>query len=257
MRIQYLSTSTQKKVVGIAALDNAESRIDDKWGEGAKAPILVGPSQSEAKGKSVSASKLVELGAGNAKLMWPKHELDGPASSFGKRFWDFLSTNAPLEIGALKTVGVRSIQYDDRYLLQPYTLSLLSQVILNTPKAKEASIRIQTAYDDRLNMDARFLHQSFKSDATRQQVLEKIFPTANISIRPKGDLPHFRKLQIELLDRRQIEIFLDQGMGAWRVNGSKRHDFGAPVKAQADMLVNCKFSVNSEGPAVPVALTTK
>jgi len=83
----------------LAVSSTAEATPAESWGQGAAAPSLLGPALLPAQGRRLSAARLVELGTGNARLLWPDQVLDGPAAGFGKRFWDWLAREARLEIG--------------------------------------------------------------------------------------------------------------------------------------------------------------
>jgi hypothetical protein len=238
----------------LAVTAGDEAAPGPAWGEGAAAPALTGPAPAPAMGNRLSADRLVELGLGNARLAWPGAVLDGPAKGFGRRFWDWLSKEAPLEVGAMRTAGVARLHYTDRYLLQAYTLRLLAEVMQAAPGAKEARLAVDLARDDRPPPEPRFLHSNFPTDALRVEVLGHLLPGAEIGLREKADLPHFRRLSAELADGRRLDILLDQGLGAWSVAGSPRHDFAAPAAAQARALSVAAFAVQAGRSSPPVAL---
>jgi hypothetical protein len=62
----------------------------------------------------------------------------------------------------------------------------------------------------------------------------------------KAELPHARRLRLELTDGRRVTLLLDQGFGAWRSAGSPRHDFQAEPARQAQALRIAKFDVRVE-----------
>lgn len=227
------------------------------WGLGAAAPALVGSHAPQQPGRALSTGRLVELGTGNARLLWPKDALDGPAAGFGKRFWDWLKQEVALEVGAMVSVGVKSLHYTDRYLIQAYTLRCLADVVRAAPGMKDAPVTVDIAPDDRPPMDTRLVHHGFPTSAMRLDVLKCLMPDAQIRPKHKSDMPHYRAFSIELRDGRTIEILLDQGFGMWRVKSSVRHDFTAPSVAQAKALQRAEFRVEADRLRVPLAVTIR
>lgn len=240
----------------LAALDPAEARPGAEWGAGASAPVVVGPAPSLVVGAKLSVQKLIEFGAGNAHLLTVGTAMDGPAAGFGRRFWSWLSSKAPLEISAMQSVGVRSLAYSDRYLLAPYTLRLLAEVVRSAPGAAEARKKITVAYADRSRDAPRFLHDTFPSDTTRLEVMRQMMPGAQVNLLLKSQMNHGRSLTISLNDGRQLTLHLDQGFGGWRVDGTHRHDFGAPEATQAKAIAAAAFPIVGEGMmGAPIALS--
>ena len=89
----------------------------------------------------------------------------------------------------------------------------------------------------------------------RRAVLKELLPDARIDIRDKLELPHERSFKLRLGDGRTTTILLDQGVGAWRVRGTPRHDFGADPAKQARSLKSLNFRVGVEaGREVPIVL---
>lgn len=239
----------------LAGLDPAEARPGAEWGAGASAPVMAGPAPGLVVGAKLSVQKLIELGVGNAHLLTVGTAMDGPAAGFGRRFWSWLNSKAPLEISAMQSSGVRSFAYSDRYLLVPYTLRLLAEVVKSAPGAAEARKEITLAFADRSRDAPRFLHDTFPSDTTRREVMRQMMPGAQVNLLSKSQMDHGRSLTITLNDGRQLTLHLDQGFGGWRVDGAHRHDFGAPEAAQAKAIAAAAFPIVGEGMiGAPIAL---
>jgi hypothetical protein len=238
----------------LAVTAPAEAGPGPAWGQGALAPSLIGPTPVPTMGNLLSADRLVELGTGNARLVWPEAALDGPVPGFGRRFWAYLAREAPLEIGAMRAIGVRRLHYTDRYLLQAYLLRLLVELMQAAPGAKGAAQAVDLAGDDRPAVEPRLLHHNFPSDAVRTEVLCHLLPGAEVRLCAKTDLPHFRRLSAWLVDGRRLDILLDQGLGAWSVAGAQRHDFHAPAAAQARAIAAARFAVQAVRATPPLAL---
>ncbi|KJS41398.1 MAG: hypothetical protein VR71_18685 [Roseovarius sp. BRH_c41] len=234
-------------VDALAVLDPMEARPGAEWGAGAMALVVAGPAPEVDIGAKLSAQRLIELGLGNAHLLNVGTEMDGPASGFGRRFWSWLSGKAPLDIAAMQSVGVSSLAYSDRYLLSPYTLRLLAEVIKSAPGAKDAHKVINMAFSDRSRDATRYLHDTFPSDTTRREVIRQMVPGVEVTLLAKSHMAHGRSLAITLKDGRQLTIHLDQGFGGWRVDGMHRHDFAVPDAAQAKGIAAAVFSIIGDG----------
>lgn len=240
---------------GIAVTDQSEAIPAEGWGLGAVAPLVLGPTGVPALGRRLSAAKLVELGTGNSHVLWPRQALDGPAAGFAKRFWDWLSREAPLEIGAMRSAGVKSLHYSDRYLLQVYTLRCLADVIRSAPGAKDAELIVDVAPDERPPSDSRFVHHNFPAGCARVDVIRSLLPNAQVNLRQKSTIPHYRVFTADLRDGRRIEMLLDQGFGAWRVTRSARLDFSLHPAVFARALSNCDYGLEADALSAPLSVT--
>lgn len=232
--------------IGLAAAQPGDAVPGDSWGSGAEAPLLVGPAPSVTVGNRLLRERLAELTFGNARLLSPARAIDGSASGFGKRFWDWLVRQSPLEVSALRSATVSRLAYSDRYLLSPFTLRLLAELLRSTPGAAQANVDIQLARDDKPPADPRFLHHNFPSDAMRKEVLQALLPKATVVLHAKHDLQHHRSLVAELADGRVFTVILDQGFGSWRVEGSIRHDFGRTALQQASAIAAGAVTLRSD-----------
>ncbi|OWJ76647.1 DEAD/DEAH box helicase [Haematobacter genomosp. 1] len=239
----------------LAVLDPTEALPGTEWGSGAIAPVITGPAPELAIGARLSALRLVELGVGNAHLLNVGNEMDGPVAGFGQRFWKWLAAKAPLEITAMRSVGVRSLIYSDRYLLTPFTLRLLSEVLKSSPGAAGARKEISLAFADRARDEPRLLHDAFPSDAVRCDVMRQLAPGSVVTLQSKSRMAHGRSLAIILEDGRQLTIHLDQGFAGWRVSGVHRHDFTASDAVQARAISATVFDINGDGMVgAPIAI---
>jgi len=251
--IAQLNGSDGQKALAAVSSDECTPGAD--WGLGAAAPLLTGSFAAPTAGKGLSGERLVALGTGNAHLHWPGPALDGPVAGFGRRFWDCVAQAAPLVAGAMRSAGVVRIGYTDRYLLQAYSLRLLSEMLRQAPGTRGATLRVEVAADERPPIEPRLIHHNFPTDALRVDVLRSLLPDgADIRLHRKADLPHYRSLSAELADGRRVEILLDQGLGAWRAIGALRHDFAASAITQARTLSAATFDVRADTPTPPVAV---
>jgi len=232
--------------VAVVASQASEAVIGSDWGVGAAGPVLTGPSPAPVKVTPLSARKLMELGTGNARVLWLGSSLDGPVAGFGTRFWARLSKGASVEIAAMQAQGVACLHYTDRYLLTPVTLALLAEVIAAAPGAADATVTVALAPADRTHPNGWAAFHGFPADATRREVLKALIPEAEVKLCPrKADLPHHRALDVALQDGRRMRLLIDQGFGAWRADGVPRHDFRTQPDVQASSLRQAGIRVSA------------
>jgi len=241
----------------IAATNDVDARLGPSWGLGELAPLVRGPAPALPPLKQIDSSRLIELSGGNARLVFLRDRVDGPAASFGKNFWKQLVIEAPLTLAAIGAHGVASAHYTDRYLLTPVSLALLARVLDALPGARNLrSLSIETAQsDDRSGTMGRLVFHAFADDRQRSDVMRSIWPQGKVVLRPKSESPHARSLCLGLGDGRIVTIQLDQGFGSWRTTGAPpRHDFQAAPAAQARAILAAAYSVASDAHETPLAL---
>ena len=233
----------------------AEASPGPAWGKGAEAPLLFGPSPERPQSTPLAMERVMEIGVGNASLLWPGKKLDGPITGFGKRFWQLMAKSAPLEVNAIQAVGVKKVSYSDRYLMSPQVLAMAASVLRAMPGAKDAAKQFKLSRAGQVRYDPRMVWDNFPTDHDRTDVLEALLPGADIELQKKVSLPHHRALAGELNDERTFLILLDQGFGAWRVSGTVWHDFQSTAGQQAKALMTTSFEVkNYREQGAPIAL---
>ncbi len=226
-----------------------------RWGLGEEAPLLRGRTNNLPKTSEFSAKQLVRLSGGNARLIQVRERLDGHADGFGRRFWNLLKIEDPLIAASIRTYCVRNVFYSDRYLLTPLNLRLLLEVLRNIPGGRPQELSILTARISRRGSSGWTVFHAFPEDGMRRSVMQELFPEAQIDITDKSQLPHERSLRLVLGDDREITLLFDQGFGAWRAQGTHRHDFAAKSSSQARSLRSQKFVVAVEkGRDAPIVL---
>lgn len=237
----------------LAVLSHEEMIPGADWGQGASAPLVIGPSQRPAPGNSLSVERLVALGMGNAHILRPGAALDGSAAGFGKRFWSWLAQQVPMDFAAMRQAGIVRVHYSDRYLMQAHNLRLLAEVLSTIPDSANAEVKVDLAPEERPPLDPRLLHHNFPSNALRVDVLRRMLPEgAEVALRRKYDIPHYRLISVELADGRKLEIYLDQGFGLWRTDRAYRHEFSADAAKQARSLRAETFNVVAQAPVPPM-----
>lgn len=230
--------------VGIAAADPVDAVAGPQWGVGQAKPLVIGAAEDTSRIVSIQTARLIELSAGNAKLISVHAQLDGPATGFGKRFWKLLEQADPLSMAALRNQGVAQIRYDDRYLKSPLTVKLLLEVLDMLPgRTAQTQVEIGTASLERARPSGYCAYQDFTEDRQLAGVIRLLFPGADLQLQQKLKLPHARRLEIVLANAKVLNLLLDQGFGAWRTEGIARHDFSATPDEQAKAIKESTYSV--------------
>ena len=159
-----------------------------------------------------------------------KGQLNGEVKKFGKRFWRTIQKHCPDLLEDAMKRKVSNVVYSDRYLYSPEPLALLHSTLDSMPFdfTKDARIEVKALY----NADKRYMryNNSVKSnweheeDTSRKLFIEawfdKIdhFSSVYVSLTDRrNELTHFRSLNIYFENGAQLEVFLDQGFGAWMI----------------------------------------
>jgi hypothetical protein len=232
--------------IAIATPGKDEAFPGPNFGLGGNAPLLLGRAPAQSQTQALDSERLVKLSAGNARLIRLKDRLDGPAAKFGRAFWGVVASESPFLLAAMKTHGVSSVDYVDRYLVTPLNLRLLFEVLSVLPGKESARVHITTARSDRPERPGWAIFHPFTEDGFRRQVVKALLPKASFNMLPKANIPHARSLTVTLGDKRRVTMLLDQGLGAWRTEMPTRHDFRANPTEQARALRTSVFSVRAE-----------
>jgi DEAD/DEAH box helicase domain-containing protein len=218
--------------------------------------LVLGVISAPPSTQVIDADRLVVLSAGNARLIRLQNELDGPAAGFGTRFWTGLEKADPLIIATLKQNAVSKVVYRDRYLLTPLNFRLLHEVLAALPgRLAGTNIEITTAQLDRVVQASYQAYHPYPNDQNRRAVLERLFPRAKISVLPKAQQPHARSFELKLNDGRCVLLLLDKGFGAWRADGTARHDFRDSPDKQAMKIKQADIRLRmGERQATPIVI---
>ncbi|WP_036261388.1 hypothetical protein [Methylocapsa aurea] len=73
--------------------------------------------------------------------------------------------------------------------------------------------------------------------------MRALWPHAEIGFRVKSEAPHDRSLKLTLGDGRCVKFLLAQGFGAWRAEGTPRHNFRADAGDQARAIIGATYAV--------------
>lgn len=161
------------------------------------------------------------------KLFSISGELDGVGNGFGSRLWNHISSGS---LTTLLPIGkaVKSISYEDRYIVTPLAAALLLDVIsvVKNHYEKEdgwndVDIQILTVPID-LNKSFKYRNSwssDWESSEVRDAAIEASFNYSGMSVKinslEKRKLIHGRRLTIFFKDKSELVIWFDQGMSYW------------------------------------------
>jgi DEAD/DEAH box helicase domain-containing protein len=133
---------------------------------------------------------------------------------------------------------------------------LLHQVLATLPgKRADMRISIVTAESNTAEQPGYLAYHAYQKDGDRKAILEQVFPSGTVMIGPKPAQPHARDLELKLNDGRRLLILLDQGFGAWRIEGAAQFDFRAPKPQQAEVIKQAGLRIRTiEEQGSPVIL---
>ncbi len=166
----------------------------------------------------------------NADKISFRKELNGDVSKFGKRFWRTIQKHCPdLLEGALKR-KVTTVTYSDRYLNSPEPLTMLHSTLQAMPFDCTEDVRMEIrALTNQNNKYVRYQDSILSNWGDGEDQAKKLFmkawfnriahfPKVHISLEERRNaLPHARILILEFEDGSQLELFPDQGFGAWTI----------------------------------------
>lgn len=233
-----------------------------QWGSGEEggqfvlSPVLDMPLSDISGSRAVDMSELrpgVQPGVVNIEIA---NELNGPASTFGKRAWERVGDDATLLAKALEgSEPIRTVHYSDRYLASPLSLVLLHRLITALREYSggltgdsQVIIRTASLANSKLGRPKLFSHdwrdqQDRKAAVT--SLFGNLFPQFEWSEADRNTVPHSRELTLDWGGGKRWEIRLDQGVGYWEVENKERVHFpfsSSPARQLTD-LVGARFNV--------------
>jgi len=198
-----------------------------------------------------ATTEVVIQGATPIKL---KQECDGQLSKFGQEFWEALAMLGNFE---LPGCPIKEIYYRDRYLVTPLYASLLYRILgyLQPFLTKETSVEVLTAEFDKYHRgnNPYAVNHNWGQQKDRDQVVRGVIEEltggyVGLKARPKNEIEHSRELTITWEDDKKTRIFLDEGVGCWRINGMKSFEFGGSVNQQIKDVISLQCYVGMAQP---------
>jgi DEAD/DEAH box helicase domain-containing protein len=214
--------------------------------------------------KSYSINKLQDSIKTNKDLVLHviKRECDGSLLDFGNKFWSAINLKDFIHE---KKSKLRTIYYCDRYLMTPLHVSLLHGIIMELNKLVSPSTEIfietlQMRYDSfPPTMVGHNWSEQEDRDGVIVKVMEKIVSKKNITFlsKDKRDIAHRREMRLDWEDGSSVRIFLDEGVGCWRIGGRKVFDFSADLIDQVNLVTELNGSLYLSHPLLGTSIYVK
>jgi hypothetical protein len=205
----------------------------------------------------MSAEKVATFREGDTKRSDITTEFNGPLAGFGAKFWAYVRNSRPQAFAGTKSLV--SLSYSDRYLRDPVSVLLLGQIMAKAP-GRTATTSFNVCASELKPSDRylqRNLQDDWQDDRLRREVIRGLIPGAQIDITDYRKCPHRRQITMKWDDGRKIEIALDQGVGAWTLDGLRQipHDATATAQDQINALRRVSGNVTlRDGPSNPSIL---
>ena len=283
--IDDLPTLNGGNIIAEVMLNNGTHYV---WGfadsEFMTANAIWGKSSTIVKGQLKNATSINAKLIEKSQLQTPKiihgdkeiavhHDLDGPLSGFGLRFWGHVEKAHDEISQQLSSQEVTSIEYSDKYIFTPLALALIKEVVIGLREHvgfdhwKSVSLVVQTlerrSYSENRGVSG-LIYSDWLNSQERNQVLEAIFNEIGVKASVIATNQHSRALTIHFKNNKTITIRLDQGVSYWRVQNrntyaiseSNYFNFDADVKDQAKNILNFK-DILVQGSNAPTELFLK
>lgn len=191
-------------------------------------PVVRSKLQSAISWERMSLNITPESGAKDVQI---QDELNGPLLTFGERFWRLLGSQNPQIAMVLETEKITKLTYSDRYIQNPAVITILGALFfpLKARMAESATTLIRTlfkigrtqgqkAFDDWSNQeDFQFFAEKWISAMVKTDV-DFVIETSN------RDIPHHRRLDLELESGKTLKVRFDQGVSYWRLRFGSHRD---------------------------------
>jgi DEAD/DEAH box helicase domain-containing protein len=180
-------------------------------------------------------------------------EIDGSLKGFGERLWAHINSKTSIVADLARTETIQAIEYTDRYLKSPLTVRLIHEILRSAPGLSQSTtMRLRTLGGAR-SMNGGYpsrLFHDWARDADRQRVtrslMEQISQTSSVKFAQRTDLSHARVLSLAYA-KSTVKIYLEQGVGFWRMNASEPFDFTRDAATQTQKLLQSTCAVSGDG----------
>ncbi|MES2434128.1 MAG: DEAD/DEAH box helicase [Pseudomonadota bacterium] len=209
---------TAQGYTGVAAAAQAEAHPDAAWGRGETDLLVTGPMEALPDWSYLPAIEILpktEPGTSAYTVMGTRMNVALPA--FGKSFWAMVAKDAPALYALLKEDGVAEVRYDDRYVIKPIHFQLLREIVLGLPSQGETAVFRLFTMQMPPSDPPRALDHNLACDQDRVALFDQLFPGDRLSIRPKSETEHPRRLTLTTRSGKKVMIYFEQGMDLWRL----------------------------------------
>jgi len=168
----------------------------------------------------IDISAWTQVAPGTVKMRI-KHQLDGAAAEFGQRFLLLMSKEAPQAFEQLKASDLEEVRYSDRYLVTPWSLVLLGEILRSVARGATVPLRVDALRASPTDRGRGRIFNNWTNPvaqtATMKDWLQKIgFAKVDVELAASSrDMPHFRQMVLRYRSGTELVIDFDQGMGYW------------------------------------------
>lgn len=199
------------------------------------------------------------------------HDFDGALTEFGKKFW-VVVVKAHVGVGELLSKQkITNIEYSDKYLFTPITLSIIKEIIVELRNHvgfdlwKSVPLVVKTSATRSGEYKGRhgYLYSDWLNSQERNRVLVALFENVGITAEVETTQQHSRALNIHFESGKTITIRFDQGVSYWRLKNnnyrqtiSPYFDFDLPEVEQARKILALK-DIEIQGANMPTEIFIK
>lgn len=258
-----------KTSVRWAATDPSARAVGPLWGIGEDGNCITYIKRKsplkEIPGRQIQPSSLRQSFAGTLVELKISKELNGPINTFGKRFWQLVTTQVPqLATRFNGTRSIKNIKYVDRYLRSPITIRLLYELIEGLRQScslweDDTFLKVETAYyRQRFSKTHSDVCSDWEYEKERNVVLRKVLTIPEIEldliVNSVKEMSHARELILDWNDGASWKMRLDQGLGYWITTSRESFPFDHDLDVQSDQLLELKFNVVCRNSGHPTLL---
>lgn len=173
-------------------------------------------------------------------------QLDGSLDNFGRRLWQYLSSESSGLINDALTGKdpITEVVYSDRYIRNPLAVNLLISVIHELGRLSDAEFAIRILgrqYQREDNRSPWQCRHDWRSAGERDEAIRQALEYCGLEGETLSlpSLPHYRQLQLRLRSGNQLTIQFDQGLSYWEAERSEKsyrlrfdfasHDLGKEI----------------------------
>lgn len=246
-----LAETLGAKITKWAVRDASATEFNSEWGTSENSLVKAnGGENVKLTSKKLSIQQLLPPPKPGDLRVDIGNEIDGPVQGFGNRFWNRVLAEESLVAELLNNVNEKivGISYSDRYLSNPISVALLTQIVkglksLVGPRweVNSATVSLLKKPNNGSNYPNQLWHDWLDID-TRTDVIKMAFQSIDLQSAVSvydhvSGIEHGRPLRIRLSSNRTVEVRFDQGMGHWRIPHStnfqlKRFDFNLTAPDQ-------------------------
>jgi hypothetical protein len=215
--------------------------------------------------KSASVAELYPRSSSSGdRLIELHHQLNGPLTGFGIRFWEMLADHhsGAKELLLNSDADVLSIRYQDRYLFTPLSLALLIELIEGlrdqAGRHRWANPQVTITTSEQRTAGESTSRPTVWSDwpdaQTRNEALTHALQYVGIDldlqVASRAATPHARMLEVKFQSDARLIVQFDQGVSYWRAVESRQQarsasmfDFSLDPENQGREVAEMKLDV--------------